>query len=420
MTEIDLNTSALLSIGPSKRVRDYTERFAQFLAKEVVPLEEELAAADVGTPGQPFLDEAGRMHPRVWEARREVQRRAGSHGFYAPHIDADVGGEGFNRVEMHQVEEFVHHRSGLGLGLAALASTEGPYPATQRISAQLREQYVTPVIKGELTLAFANTEPEAGSDILNMSTSATRHGSDWIIKGRKAWITNAHYADFVLVVAVTDPGAGTRSLSMFLVDAKTSGFRRGDDIPTMMDDGLTGTLEFEDVRVPAENVIGEIGDGFALAMQSINWRRLSRGGMCAGWGRWLVERAVDYSRRRRSGGRSLAEHQAVQHMIARMDMDVTQARATSLVLQAELDQLGPFNIPVHRDVPRRISLLKAINDEAFFRVADNAVQVRGGTGLLRGLPEEKLFRVARSLRIPAGATEIQLNAIARGLMREGA
>lgn len=405
------------TIEPSDRVRAYTDRFQRFLDEDVAPLEEELAAEKVGTAGQPHHDEAGRMHPKVWEARREVQRHAGAAGLYAPHIGVEFGGGGFGRVEMHHVEEFVYRKSGLGLGLAALAWTEGPYPATERMSEELREQYLTPLIKGELTLAFANTEPSVGSDMLNMSTHAERDGSDWVINGRKAWITNAHFADVVLVVAVTEPKAGTRSLSMFLVDATTLGFRRGIDIPTMMDDGLTGELEFHDVRVPAENVVGEIGDGFALAMQSINWRRLDRGGMCAGWGRWLVERAVAHSQKRKSGGGTIGDHQAVQHLIARMDMDVYQSRATSLVAQARIDELGPFDIPLDHEVPRLISMLKLINDEAFFRVADSAVQVHGGTGLLRGSPEEKLFRVARNLRIPAGASEIQLNAIARGLMR---
>ena len=164
-------------------------------------------------------------------------------------------------------------------------------------------------------------------------------------------------------------------------------------------------------------MVGEIGDGFALAMTYINWRRLCRGGMCAGWGEWLIERAVERSRQRRSGGRPIGDLQAVQHLIAEMDLDVYQARATSLVAQARLDQLGPFDIPLHRDVPRLVSLVKVINDEAFFRVSDRAVQVHGAGGLRRGAPEEKLFRVARNLRIPAGTTEVQLNAIARSLLR---
>lgn len=406
--------------GVSARVADYTARFQRFLDTEVAPLEQELAGHGVGSAAQPRLDEAGRMHPVVWEARREVQRRAGRAGLYAPHTSAEVGGGGFSRVEMHHVEEFVYHQSGLGLGLAALAWTEGPNPAIEHCSPAARQRYLDPLLAGEITAAFANTEPDVGSDVLGMSTHATRDGGDWILNGRKAWITNAHFADVLQVVAVTEPGAGTRSLSMFLVDGDAPGVRRGRDLPTMLADGLTGELEFTEVRVPAENVVGEIGDGFALAMAWINWRRLCRGGMCAGWGGWLIERALDYAHRRQTGGKPLAQVQAVQHLLAEMDADVYQARATSLIAQAELDELGPFAIPLHPDAPRLISLVKVVNDEAFYRVADNAIQVRGAVGLRLGCPEEKLFRVARNLRIPAGTVEIQRNAIARGLLRERA
>jgi alkylation response protein AidB-like acyl-CoA dehydrogenase len=250
-----------------------------------------------------------------------------------------------------------------------------------------------------------------------MTTQARREGSDWILNGRKSWITNAHFADFIQVVAVTQPGAGTRSLSMFLVDADTPGFRRGRDIPTLLDDGLTGELEFSDVRVPAANVVREVGDGFALAMAWINWRRLCRGGMCAGWGQWLMDRAVQRARDRQVGGRPIADLQAIQHLLADMDSDLYAARATSLVAQSTIDQLGPFDIPAHPDLPRLVSLIKVINDEAFYRVTDRAVQIHGAAGLRKGSPEEKLFRVARNLRIPAGTVEIQRNAIARGLLR---
>jgi acyl-CoA dehydrogenase len=404
-------------LGRTARVTDYTERFRAFLDAEVAPLEAELAGQDVGTAGQPRLDEAGRMHPLVWEARREVQRRSGAAGLYSPHIASDAGGGGFTRVEMQYVEEFVYRNAGLGLGLAALGWTEGASPAVQHVSGPARERYLQPLVDGRITGAFANTETAVGTDVLAMSTHARRDGSDWILNGHKAWITNAHFADVIQVVAVTQPGAGTRSLSMFLVDADAPGFRRGRDIPTMLSDGLTGELEFTDVRVPAENVVGEVGDGFALAMSWINWRRLCRGGMCAGWGQWLLDRAIDRARQRTSGGRPIAELQAVQHLLADMDAEVYTARAASLVAQAELDELGPFDIPLHRDAPRLVSLVKVINDEAFFRVADNAVQVHGGTGLLLGSPEEKLFRIARNLKIPAGTVEIQRNAIARGLLR---
>jgi acyl-CoA dehydrogenase len=407
------------ALEPSARVRDYTDRFARFLADDVAPIEQELAKQGAGTPDNPALDSEGRMHPAVWEARRQVQRRAGKLGLHCPHIQERFGGGGFGRVEMHHVEEFIYRHSGLGLGLAALAWTEGASPPFEHVSDAAREKYLLPLVRGEITTAFANTEPNVGSDVLGMETYATRDGNDWILNGRKAWITNAHFADVYQVVAVTDPRKGTRSLSMFLVDAKMPGFSRIGDQPTLINDGLTGRLQFENVRIPAENIVGQIGDGFALAMSWINWRRLCRGGMCAGWGEWLVERAIIYAHERKSGGKPLAQLQAVQHLIARMDADVYQARAASLVGQARLDQIGAFSIPLDREAPRLVSLVKVTSDEAFYRVADNAVQVHGANGMLRGTPEEKLFRVARNLRIPAGATEIQLNAVSRTLLKEG-
>jgi acyl-CoA dehydrogenase len=409
--------SSAASWAPSDRVLDYTRRFGAFLSSEIDPLEKELAAAGVGTPWNPALGDDGRMHPVVWEARREAQRRSAKAGLYNPHVDAALGGGGFSRVEMQHVEEYVYRHGGLGLGIAALAWTEGANPAIEHCSDAARGRYLEPLMAGEITAAFCNTEASVGTDVLAMSTHARRDGSDWILDGAKAWITNAAFADVLQVVAVTEPGAGTRSLSMFLVDANAPGVRRGRDIPTMLADGLTGELEFDAVRVPAENVVREVGDGFALAMSWINWRRLCRGGMCAGWGYWLLDRALERARSRQTGGRPIADLQAVQHLLADMDADIYAARAASLVAQAELDELGPYDIPLHRDAPRLISLVKVINDEAFFRVADNAVQIHGGTGLLLGSPEEKLFRVARNLKIPAGTVEIQRNAIARGLLR---
>ncbi|GAA4889902.1 acyl-CoA dehydrogenase family protein [Actinomycetospora straminea] len=408
-----------VTTGRTDRVADYTARFAAFLETEVAPREADLAVQDVGTAFNPRLDTAGRMHPAVWEARREVQRRSAAAGLYTPHVAAEVGGGGFTRAEMQHVEEFVYRHAGLGLGIAALAWTEGPNPAIEHCSPAARERWLDPLMTGEITAAFANTEIAVGTDVLAMETRARPDGDDWILDGTKAWITNAHFADVVQVVAVTEPGAGTRSLSMFLVDATSPGFARGRDIPTMLNDGLTGELHLEGVRVPAQDVVGEIGDGFALAMAWINWRRLCRGGMCAGWGTWLLERALDRARSRTSGGAPIAELQSVQHMLADMDADLYAARAASLQAQAELDDLpgGAFGMPLHPEAPRLTSLVKVINDEAFFRVTDRAVQVHGGTGLRLGSPEEKLFRIARNLKIPAGTVEIQRNAIARGLLR---
>jgi len=399
------------------RVQELLPRYERFLTEQVAPLETKLARRKVGTPWAPTLDDQGRMNPTVWEARREVQRRSAAAGLFTPHMPTEVGGLGLTRVETMHVEEYVYRRAGLGLGVATLAWTEGPSPNLVHLPDEGRRRFLDPLMRADITCAFANTEPGAGSDVLAMTTRAERDGDEWVISGTKGWITNAHFCDVAQVVAVTEPGAGSRSLTMFVVEADRDGFRRGTDYPTMLDDGLTGQLVLEGVRVPDENRIGEVGQGLALALTWINWRRMCRGGMCAGWGRWLLDRAVARARSRHSGGAPIADLQAVQHMLADIDADVYAARATSLQAQSELDALGPFDIPLQPEAIRLISLIALVNDEAFFRVADRALQVHGASGLTRNGVEEKLFRIARNLRIPAGTVEIQRNAIARALLR---
>ena len=399
------------------RVQELLPRYERFLSEQVTPLERELTRQGVGSAWAPALDEGGRMHDTVWQARREVQRRSAAAGLFTPHMPVEVGGLGLTRVETMYVEELVYRRAGLGLGLAALGWTEGPSPNLVHLSEAGRERFLGPLMRAETTCAFANTEPGVGSDVLSMTTRAERDGDSWVITGTKGWITNAHFCDVAQIVAVTDPGAGSRSLTMFMVEADRDGFRRGADYPTMLDDGLTGELVLDGVRVPDGNRVGEVGQGLALALTWINWRRMCRGGMCAGWGGWLLHRAVARAAFRRSGAGPIADLQAVQHMLADIDADVYTARAMSLHAQAELDALGPFEIPLHADAIRLISLIALVNDEAFFRVADRALQVHGASGLTRNGPEEKLFRIARNLRIPAGTVEIQRNAIARALLR---
>jgi alkylation response protein AidB-like acyl-CoA dehydrogenase len=172
------------------------------------------------------------------------------------------------------------------------------------------------------------------------------------------------------------------------------------------------------VRVPDENRVGEIGQGLALALTGINWRRLCRGGMCSGWMRLLIERAARRMRERRAYGGALADLQVLRHMLADMHADWYSARSTSLLAQDELDRLGAFDIPLSSDAIRLVSVVKLVNDQAFMRVSDRALQIHGAAGLAKGTLEERLFRLARNLRIPAGTDEIQRNQIARQLVRE--
>jgi alkylation response protein AidB-like acyl-CoA dehydrogenase len=392
------------------------ERVEAFIEHEVGPLEEHLADALRGTrSSHPELDDHGRMAAAVWDARRQVRQRSAAAGLYAMHMSERCGGRGVPRAEMMLVEEAVF-RAGVGLAPAMLAWTEGPSPMLNYASDHQVERFVEPLVRGETTAAFANTEPSGGSDVLNMKTTAIKDGDEWVINGHKAWITNAPFCDVIQVIAVAQPGAGSRSLTAFFVEADRDGVRRGTINPTLMDDGLTGEIVFDGVRVPDANRLGDDGAGLALAMTWINWRRMCRGGMCAGWNRLLLDRAVARVQAREAFGKPLAERQAVQHTLAAMELDRYTARAASLEIQRRLDQLGPYDIPLDPEARGLMSLIKYLNDQAFYRVADRAVQLHGAAGLRRNSTEEKLFRVARNLRIPAGADEIQLDQIARGLL----
>ncbi|HZD65686.1 MAG TPA: acyl-CoA dehydrogenase [Acidimicrobiales bacterium] len=414
-------------LRPTRAGADALVRARRLLAEEVVPLENRLAAElrAVGRP-HPELDEDGAMAAPYWEARRHVQRRAAAEGLYAAHLSPRVGGGGLGRVDMFFLEEAVY-RHGAFLAPAVLGWTEGPGPLLEHATDDQLQRFGVPLAQGDITAAFANTEPDAGSDVLAMTTRAERDGDDWVITGRKRWITNWQRCDVAQVVAVTEPGAHTRSLTIFLVEADRPGFRRGPVLPTLLDDGLTGELVLDGVRVPDANRLGEVGAGFGLAMTWINWRRLCRGGMCAGWSRLLVDRARERIEPRRAYGRTMADLQVVQHTLADMEADRYAARAASLVAQAELDELGPFVIPLSSRAKQLIALVKVINDESFHRVADRAVQLHGAAGLHKegfgaaagpGL-EEKLFRVARNLKIPAGTVEVQRDLLARQLLAPG-
>src|SRR3954449_12771986 len=154
----------------TSRVRELLTRYERFLADAVAPLETELARQKVGSPWAPTLDAQGRMNSTVWEARREVQRLSVAAGLFAPHMPSKVGGLGLTRVETMRVEECIYRRAGLGLGLATLAWTEGPSPNLVHLSDVGRRRFLEPLMRAEITCAFANTEPGAGSDMLSMTT----------------------------------------------------------------------------------------------------------------------------------------------------------------------------------------------------------------------------------------------------------
>lgn len=391
-------------------VRPVVTDLRAFMEREIRPIEREFA--DLLEDERRHLDEQGRLIPEIVAAKDRVRTLSAQAGYYAAHMPRSVGGLGLEPLDLMFLQEEAY-RDGLKLMKEVLAWTEGPNLAYFCLTDDQRRRYLQPLVQAAITACVAITEPGAGSDATNLATRAVRDGDDWVLDGHKVFITNAPFAQVAVVVAQTAPAAGKRGLTAFFVDADTAGYRVGRINTTMIEDGVTAELHFDHCRVPAANVIGAVGEGLYFFLCWINNRRLGRAGMCAGLGRFCLERALAYAQRREAFGRPIGQWQAVQWLLVDSYLDLYAARALSAsCLQAlRTTDLATFHPPA--DVIRKIAMIKVANDEMLFRVADRCIQVHGALGLTKSLHLEKVFRVARNLRIPAGTTEIQRVNIAK-------
>ncbi|MCB1624266.1 MAG: acyl-CoA dehydrogenase family protein [Pseudomonadales bacterium] len=403
-------------LHPPPHLQEILANVGALYRDEVAPREAALAhrLADESR----FLDADGKLHPEIIAARREIMRAAGKRNVYSAHLPEHLGGRGLGRTDMIYVEEKVY-RYGCGLNPAMLSWSEGATPRLLYCHAHQREQFVDPLVRGEKTSLHAVTEVGAGSNLFDMKTHAKRRGRDWILSGAKAYITNAFDADVAQVLAVTDPGAGRRTFTYFMFDTREylqKGYRTGNVYQTMFGDGYTGEIFFDDLVLPDSAVIGEVGQGFDIAVMSFNYTRMRRAGMCSGWSMYLIERSLERVQSRIVGERPLGANQGIQWLLADMYIDWLQTRSLSLEVARTIDTPGPwYRMPRPKDEIRRICALKVSNDESFYRVADRALQVHGGSGVMRNNPINKLFQIARNLRIPGGTDEVQRTTIAETL-----
>lgn len=399
------------------RLNAILARIDRLYEREVRPREEALAHRL--TDSRAYLDADGRLHPELWQARREVMRASAKAGVYSLHLPKAIGGGGLGRRDMVFAEERIYGY-GVGLNPAMLAWSEGATPRLIWCGPHQRERYVDPLVRGLATSLHGVTEPHAGSNFFDFTTSAVRkRGGTWVLNGHKAFITNAFEADIAQVLCVTDPGKGRRSFTYFqfhTADHRGAAFRTGRLFQTMWDDGITGEFVLDGLELTDDDIIGERGQGFEIAMSSINWTRMRRGGMCAGWGRYLIDRTIDRLRTRLVGGKPLGANQGLQWMVADMETDWYAAKALSLSVAAAIDDPGPWwKMPRPKEEIRQICMVKLFNDEAFFRIADRAVQLHGGAGMLKDSPVNKLALIARNLRVPGGSDEVQRTTIAQTL-----
>jgi len=295
--------------------------------------------------------------------------------------------------------DFAFAMQGLGSGAISLFGT-----------VEQKRAWLPRVASGEAIAAFAMTEPECGSDAANMATSAMRDGNEWVLVGEKTYISNGGIADFYVTFARTGEGEGARGLSAFIVPADA--VEVAERIEVIAPHPLA-RLKYDNVRIPADAIIGEPGEGFRIGMETLNLFRVTVGAAALGFARRAVEEALNWARNRRLGGGLLADNAVTQAKLA--DMALAVDASALLIYRAawQQDQGGIDN-------RRAAAMAKLHATEAAQRVIDDAVQMHGGAGVTRGVKVEELYRDIRALRIYEGASEVQRQIIARDLLKGGA
>jgi acyl-CoA dehydrogenase len=293
--------------------------------------------------------------------------------------------------------------------LAFVMQGLGTYAISQAAPEHVRDFWLKRASEGKAIAACALTEPEAGSDVAAIQTTAERDGDSYVINGRKRFISNAGIADFYTVFARTGSEGGRSALSAFVVGAKMPGFIVVERIPMMAPHPI-GEIEFANCRVPAEDMVGKEGDGFGLAMETLDTFRASVGAAACGMARRAFDESLGYATSRKQFGRLIAEHQLVQEKLADMVTELDAARL--LVYRAAY-----LKDTTNARVTKEASEAKLFATEAAGRIIDQAVQIHGATGLVRGGVVERLYRDIRALRIYEGTSEIQKLVIASQLLK---
>ncbi len=356
-------------------------------------------------PAEAGIDETDEIPPRLIAQAKEM-------GLYGYALPAEYGGLGLSvrqqvlvTIELGYTSPAFRSLFGTNNGIAGqvlnMAGTDDQ-----------RKRWLPRLASGEVVASFALTEPDAGSDPSRLVTSAVREGGGWVIDGLKRYITNAPAADVFMVFARTDPQAPPgQGIGVFVVPAGLDGVSVAARDHKMGQAGAwTADVAFSGVRVPADALVGEAAAaGYATAMRSLAHGRLVIAAMCVGVAARLIDESVTYAKERSQGGHPIGEYQLVQAMLADSQTEYMAARA--LVLEAAACYDAGTD---RRLVP---SAAKYFASEAVGRIADRAVQIHGGSGYIRGVPVERLYRDVRLFRIYEGTSQIQQLVIARQMLR---
>ena len=364
----------------------------------------DFAANDVA----PIAAELDREH----RVPLDVLRKLGEIGLLGVCFPEEYGGMGAGEVgycilmeELGRVCTSTATNVGAHIGIGAMAiHLDG--------TEEQKRQYLSPLARGEKFAAFGLTESNAGSDAANINTRAVRDGDDWVINGGKIYITNGGYADIITIMAVTDPTLGARGgITAFIVETHWPGYEVAREEDKM---GIHGTstaeLVFEDLRVPHENVLGKVGEGFVTFMKSLDMGRLTLGAACLGGAQAALDWSIEWAKKREQFGSQLAQKQSVQWMIADVATEIEALRSLVYRVAWMVDTDQPFS--------KVAAMCKLYGSEVASRAVDRALQIHGGLGYSRDYPVERAFRDARIAEIFEGTNEIQRIVIASRLFRE--
>ena len=366
----------------------------KFVREEILPLELDL---------DPDADELER------DDRERLIEKTKAMGLYGLDIPPEYGGPEIDLVTRTLMAvEMAQHRAGLyspcygtfgGAGLAQL------FEATD----SQKEKYLYPTLRGEKRGFFGLSEPSGGSDPARaIQTKAVREGDDWVINGSKLWISGADRANFGLVFARTDSDKGRNGVTCFIVDTDTPGFHVRRVVHTLRSAHYATELQFVDMRVPDENMLGEVNKGFAIANDRLTRQRIPYAAGCIGVAIKAQEMALEYVPQRETFGAPLSSRQAIQWMLVDNEIDIKQSLWITVEAAAKAERGENFR--------KEAAMAKLVATEAGGRVVDRCMQMFGGLGVAKDLPFERWFREMRIRRIGEGPSEVQRHVIAREIL----
>jgi citronellyl-CoA dehydrogenase len=357
-----------------------------------------------------FLEKEVKPHLEEWEDKTfpdSIFLRFGELGFLGIRYPLEYGGQGGDYFSAVVLSEEMAKAGCGGLGMAVSVQTEMATPPVFKFGTEdQKRRWVVPAIRGEQIAAIAMTEPDAGSDLAGITTTAVRDGDHYLVNGRKIFITNGARAHWVLVVTKADRERGHKGFNLLVVEKGTPGFSVTRKLEKLgMHSSDTAELLFEDCRVPVANLIGEEGEGFKNLMWELQGERMiAAAGAIAGAQR-TFEYTMEYARNRQAFGQPISQFQVIKHKL--VDMGTKIAAVQSFVYQTA-KQWDEGEYPV-----REISQAKLLATQVACEVADEAIQILGGHGYMREFPVERAWRDARLARIGAGTDEIMKEIIAK-------